>query len=55
MTKYARLKKIKDNFIKAAANAKCNFMISLWTKRADDIQNEIDNMTIEEASSEIGD
>lgn len=55
MTKYAKLKKIKDDFIRAAANAKDTFLISLWTYRAENIQSEIDKMTVEEASMEVGD
>ena len=54
MTKYAKLKDTKDNFIRAAAKAKSTFMIALWTERARKVQEKIDAMTVEEASEEIG-
>ena len=52
MTKYEKLKMMKDKFIRAAAKAKSTFMISLWTYRAEKIQSEINKMTVEEASEE---
>ncbi len=52
MTKYARLKKMKDNFIRAATNAKNNFMIQLWINRAEKTQEQINKLTINEAMEE---
>ncbi|MCR5436184.1 MAG: hypothetical protein K6E97_03860 [Treponema sp.] len=52
MTKYSKLKAMKDNFIRAASKAKDSFMIALWCKRADDVQEKIDKMSIQEAGSE---
>ena len=52
MTKYAKLKQMKDNFIMAARKAKSNDMIKLWTDRADEIQERINNLTVSEAIEE---
>ena len=53
MTKYAKLKTMKDNFSKAASMARSNDMIALWVTRAEDVQKQMDEMTLEEASKEV--
>ena len=52
MTKYAKLKAMKDNFIHAACTAKNNFMLALWTYRASEVQKQIDKLSMEEAMEE---
>ena len=53
MTRYARLKQMKDNFIHAAVNAEDNDMIAMWIVRAEDCQRKMDSLTIEEAMREV--
>ncbi len=53
MTKYAKLKQMKDNFIKAARMAKSNDMIKLWTDRADETQAAINQLSVSEAMEEV--
>ena len=48
-TKYERLLTMKDNFTRAASKAENNFMIALWTVRAEDVQKKLDEITLEEA------
>ena len=53
ITKYARLKTMKDNFIRAATKAEANDMIKLWTDRADETQAAINQLSISEAMEEV--
>jgi hypothetical protein len=53
MTKYSKLKTMKDNFIKAARKAKSNDMIKLWTDRADETQAAINQLSVSEAMEEV--
>lgn len=53
MTKYARLKSMKDNFIRAATKAESNDMIALWIVRAEDVQKKINKMSVSEAMEEV--
>ena len=48
-TKYEKLLTMKDNFTRAASKAKSNFMIALWTVRAEDVQKKLDEITVEKA------
>ena len=54
MSKYAKLKSMKDNFIHAATNTdpKSHFMIALWITRAEDVQRQIDKLSLENAMEE---
>lgn len=54
MTKYAKLKSMKDSFIHAAINTnpKSHFMIALWITRAEDVQRQIDKLSLDEAMEE---
>lgn len=54
MTRYEELKQEKDNFIRAAKNAKDKNMIVLWKHRADETQEKIDSLSVAEAEKEIG-
>lgn len=53
MTKYAKLKAMKDNFIHAASKAKDHYMIALWIQRAEETQKKMDELSIEEAEMEV--
>ena len=52
MTKYEKLKSMADNFRRAASNATSNFMIALWTVRAEDTEKKLDKFTVKEAMEE---
>ena len=52
MTKYAKLKTMADNFRRAASKATDNFMIALWTVRAEDTEKKLEKMTNKEAMEE---
>ena len=52
MTKYAKLKAEKDEVIKEVNSTKDNKKIASLVKKAEKIQDEIDNMTIAEAMRE---
>ena len=54
MTRYEELKQEKDNFIRAAKNAKDKNMVALWKHRADVIQGKINSLSVAEAEKEIG-
>lgn len=49
MSKYAKLIQLKDNFISAAVNSESDDMTALWIMRAENVQKEIDTMSIEDA------
>ena len=49
MTKYEKLKTMADNFRRAASKATSNFMIALWTVRAEDTEKKLEKITVEEA------
>lgn len=53
MTRYEELKEEKENFIRAAKNAKDKNMVALWKHRADETQEKIDSLTVAEAEKEI--
>lgn len=53
MTRYEGLQEKKNNFLKAAKNASNKNMAALWEHRASQIQEKIDNLTVEEAAKEI--
>lgn len=50
MTKYEKLKTMADNFRGAASRATSNFMLALWTIRAEDTEKKLDKITNKEAS-----
>lgn len=53
MTRYEELKEEKENFIRAAKNAKDKNMVALWKHRAEEIQKKINSLTVAEAEKEI--
>lgn len=53
MTKYEKLKSMTDNFRNAQAKAKNNFMIALWTVRAEDTEKKLEKLTVKEAMEEV--
>lgn len=52
MTKYEKLKSMADNFRRAASTATNNFMIALWTVRAEDTEKKLDKIINKEAMEE---
>ena len=52
MTKYAKLKSEKDEIVRSVNKAKDTKELDALIKKADKIQNTIDNMTIAEAMRE---
>lgn len=52
MTKYEKLKSMADNFRRAASKATSNFMIALWTVRAEDTEKKLNKITNKEAKEE---
>lgn len=52
MTRYEKLKSIAANFRRAASKATNNFMIALWTVRAEDTEKKLEKMTNKEAMEE---
>lgn len=53
MTRYEELQEEKNNFLKAAKKASDKNMAALWEHRAGEIQEKINNLTVEEAAREI--
>ena len=53
MTKYEKLQRMKDNFIQAANKACAKDMKKFWKEKADEIQQEMDLLTVEEAQEKI--
>ena len=53
MTRYEKLQEEKNKFLKAARKAINKNMAALWEHRASQIQEKIDNFTVEEAAKEI--
>lgn len=53
MTRYEELQEEKNNFLKAAKKASDKNTAALWEYRASEIQEKIDNLTVEEAAKEI--
>ena len=53
MSKYEKLINQRDNFIKAAINAKSDFMKALWVHRAEKVTEELIDMSLNDASKEI--
>lgn len=53
MCKYVKLREMKDNFVKAAIYAECDFMRTLWAFRARCVQAQIDRLTPDEAMEEV--
>ena len=52
MTKYEKLKSMADNFRRAASKATSNFMIALWTVKAENKKKKLEKLTNKEAMEE---
>ena len=53
MTRYEQLQEEKNNFLKAAKKTSDKNIAALWKYRASEIQERINNLTVEEAAKEI--
>ena len=51
MTKYEKLKNLKDSLVQAALRSVNPFFCEMWVKKANEIQEQINKMTVKEAET----